>query len=73
MILLQNPLDNDYLVQVCLKAFDEIPDIKETFFGQLMKQQLLCATSVLLSFLLYCFFEWEGGRGFDKLHVCDAL
>ena len=69
MILWQNPLDNDYLVQVCLKAFDEIPNIKETFFGQLMKQQLLCATSVLFSIFLYWFLEC----GVDKLHVCGAL
>jgi hypothetical protein len=43
---LQNRADNDYLVNVCLKALEENPNIKNTFFGELMKQQLLCATSV---------------------------
>jgi len=48
---LQNRADNDYLVNVCLKALEENPNIKNTFFGELMKQQLLCATSVRSSSL----------------------
>jgi len=48
---LQNPDDNDYLVKVCLKALEENPNIKDTFFCEVIKQQLQCATSVRGSFL----------------------
>jgi len=37
-------------VKVCLKTLEENPDIKGTFFGELMKQQLMCATSVFFLF-----------------------
>jgi len=47
-------------VKVCLKTLEENPDIKGTFFGELMKQQLMCATSVFFSFLFTFIASWEG-------------